>query len=157
MELISINNRGTKYQQMPWPYLQSTRHLSLLLPLTTARMYAHVYARLGAPAAHTPSAATRVPTQTPPGLCGVVWSQRVRFQLAVLGYLRTIQENWVMAVEKKEVEIPETSPISRCDHGSKSCRSQKTGSSTDTSNGQTDLISGGSTYKYDQIHRKPLK
>ena len=155
MELI--NNRGTKYQLMPWPYLQSTRHLSLLLPLTTARMYAHVYARLGAPAAHTPSAATRVPTQTPPGLCGLVWSQRVRFQLAVLGYLRTIQENWVMAVEKKEVEIPETSPISRCDHGSKSCRSQKTGSSTDTSNGQTDLISGSSTYKCDQNTQKSVR
>ena len=60
---------------MPWPYQQSTRQLSLLLPLTTARMYAHVYARLGAPAAHTPSAATRVPTQTPPGLCGLAESQ----------------------------------------------------------------------------------
>jgi hypothetical protein len=47
-------------------------------------------------------AANRVPKQTPLGLCGLVWSQWVRFQLVVLAYLRTIQENWIMAVERKE-------------------------------------------------------
>jgi hypothetical protein len=50
-------------------------------------------------------AANRVPKQTPLGLCGLVWSQWVRFQLVVLAYIYVLYKKiglWPLKVERKE-------------------------------------------------------
>jgi hypothetical protein len=130
-----------------------------VLPLPLLPVYMHV---LGASTRHTAGLAARVPTPMPRrgsgGPVGPSGSASCRpSRLCWYIYLRTIEEKWNIAAERKEVGIHETCPIARCDRGFKSCRSHKIGRPTDTFNGRTGLVSGSSTYEYDQIRGNPLK
>jgi hypothetical protein len=87
-------------------------------------------------AACVPALIPRRPSGGPPfGASGPASSRPSRLCSCSCSYIYVQYEKRHMAVGRKEVEIPGTCPIARCDRGFKSCCSQKFGSPTGTFNG----------------------
>ena len=108
-----------------------------VLTATAARIYLR---SLGAPTAQTPRVQPLVRLLSYHAGPLVALSEPVGpssrpSRLCSCSYIYVQYEKRHMAVGRKEVEIPGTCPIARCDRGFKSCRSQKFGSPTGSFNG----------------------